>query len=246
MPFAMKRSLLLAALSLVTRVCPAADTGDAFVPQSFAGEVTIKLGYSYLLTLPDGYAAAPEKKWPLLVFLHGAGERGDDLNLLKLHGPPKLIAAGRKFEAIVVAPQVPKGEFWNPHGVKALVDTLRAQHRVDADRIYLTGLSMDGFGTFDTIAQYPGVFAAGIPICGGAGITVLKFDAIREMPVWIFHGAKDSTVPVQLSEMAANFFKRLKAPHVKLTVYPEAGHNSWTQTYDNPEVWDWLFAQRRK
>jgi len=246
MLFAMKRSLLLAAFSLLTSVCPAAETGGDFVPQSFAGEVTIKLGYSYLLTLPDGYAAAPEKKWPLLVFLHGAGERGDDLNLLKLHGPPKLIAAGRKFEAIVVAPQVRKGEFWNPHGVKALVDAVRQAHRVDEDRIYLTGLSMGGFGTFETIAQYPGVFAAAIPICGGAGISVLTFNAIRELPVWIFHGAKDNTVPVQLSEMAANFFKRLKAPNVKLTVYPDAGHDAWTQTYDNPEVWAWLFAQRRQ
>lgn len=242
----MKRPLVLAALTFLSCSCPAADSGGAFVSRSFAGEVTIKLGYSYLLTLPGGYESAPAKKWPLLVFLHGAGERGDDLNLLKLHGPPKLIAAGQKFEAIVVAPQVPKGEFWNPHGVKALVDTLRREHRVDADRIYLTGLSMGGFGTFDTIAQYPGVFAAAIPICGGAGINVLKFDAIRDLPIWIFHGAKDSTVPVQFSEMAANWFKRLKAPHVKLTVYPEAGHNAWTQTYDNPEVWTWLFAQRRK
>lgn len=242
----MKRSLLLAALTFLTGVCPAGEPGGSFVPQSFAGEVTIKLGYRYLLTLPEGYAGAPGKKWPLLVFLHGAGERGDDLNLLKLHGPPKLIAAGRTFEAIVVSPQVTKGEFWNPHGVMALVDTIRKQRRVDDDRNYLTGLSMGGFGTFDTIAQYPGVFAAAIPICGGAGINVLKFDAIRELPVWIFHGAKDSTVPVQFSEMAANWFKRLKAPNVKLTVYPEAGHNSWTQTYDNPEVWTWLFAQRRK
>jgi predicted peptidase len=246
MPFGLKRSLLVAALTCLTGACPAGEPGGHFVPQSFAGEVTNKLGYSYLLTLPEGYDGAPGKKWPLLVFLHGAGERGDDLNLLKLHGRPKLIAAGRKFEAIVVAPQVPKGEFWNPHGVKALVDVIRKQHRVDDDRIYLTGLSMGGFGTFETIAHYPGVFAAAIPICGGAGISVLKFDAIRELPVWIFHGAKDTTVPVQFSEMAANAFKRLKAPNVKLTVYPDAGHNAWTQTYDNPEVWAWLFAQRRK
>jgi predicted peptidase len=79
-----------------------------------------------------------------------------------------------------------------------------------------------------------------------AGINVLKFGAIRDLPLWIFHGAKDATVPIQFSEMAVNFFKRAKAPNVKFTVYPDAGHDSWTQTYDNPEVWKWLFEQTRK
>ncbi len=242
----MKRFLLLIALSLLATPARAAETGTASVAQSFTSEITIKLGYKFLLTLPEGYESAGAKKWPLLVFLHGAGERGDNLELLKKHGPPKLIAAGGKFEAIVVSPQVPAGEFWNPHGVKALVDTIKKQHRVDDERVYLTGISMGGFGTFDTIVQYPGVFAAAIPICGGAGINAIKFDTIRNLPVWIFHGAKDPTVPVSFSEMAAAFFKRVKAPHVKLTVYPEAGHDSWTQTYDNPEVWTWLFSQTRK
>jgi predicted peptidase len=242
----MKRFLLLIAVSLLAAPARSAETGSSFVAQSFSSEVTIPLGYKFLLTLPEGYEPAGAKKWPLLIFLHGAGERGDNLELLKKHGPPKLVSAGRKFEAIVVSPQVPAGEFWNAHGVKALVDTLKKQHRVDDDRVYLTGISMGGFGTFDTLAQHPAVFAAAIPICGGAGINVLKFDTIRNLPIWIFHGAKDATVPVSFSEMAATFFKRLKAPNVKLTVYPEAGHDSWTQTYDNPEVWTWLFAQTRK
>jgi predicted peptidase len=242
----MKRFVLFIAVALLAAPARSAETGSAFVAESFASEVTLKLGYKFLLTLPEGYEAAGTKKWPLLVFLHGAGERGSNLELLKKHGPPKLIGAGQKFEAIVVSPQVPAGEFWNPHGVKALVDLIKKQHRVDDERVYLTGISMGGFGTFDTIVQYPGVFAAAIPICGGAGINVLKFDTIRDLPVWIFHGAKDTTVPVSFSEMASAFFKRIKAPNVKLTVYPEAGHDSWTQTYDNPEVWTWLFAQTRK
>jgi predicted peptidase len=245
-PLAMKHFIFLTGLTFLACTCPAQEAGGNFVSQSFAGELTIKFGYKYLLTLPDGYDEAAGKKWPLLVFLHGAGERGDDLNLLKKHGPPKLIAAGRKFEAIVVSPQVTSGEYWNPHGVKALVDAVRKLHRVDDDRVYLTGISMGGFGTFDTLAHYPGVFAAAIPICGGAGINVLKFGAIRDLPLWIFHGAKDATVPIQFSEMAVNFFKRAKAPNVNFTVYPDAGHDSWTQTYDNPEVWKWLFEQTRK
>jgi predicted peptidase len=241
-----KVGALWCGILLTTAISPAAETGGSVVPKSFAGEVTIKLGYRYLLALPDGYEAAAGKKWPVVVFLHGAGERGDDLEVLKKHGPFKLIAAGRTFEAIVVAPQVPNGEIWNPHGVNALVEKIKQQYRVDDARVYLTGLSMGGFGTFDTITQYPTVFAAAIPICGGAGINVLKFGALKNLPIWIFHGAKDPTVPVQFSDMAAAWFKRANAPHFKYTVYPEAKHDSWTETYDNPEVWNWLFAQKRQ
>ena len=242
----MKRILLLACLLLAHSASQSAEPAIKQVSQSFEGEVTMKVGYKYLLATPEGYESDSTKKWPLIVFLHGAGERGDDLNLLKKHGPPKLIAAGQKFEAIVVSPQVPSGEFWNPHGVKALVDVIKKSHRVDDDRVYLTGISMGGFGTFDTITQYPSVFAAAIPICGGAGINVVKFTALKNMPIWIFHGGKDPTVPVQFSEMAAAWFKRAGAPSVKLTIYPEAQHDSWTPTYDNPEVWKWLFEQKRK
>jgi predicted peptidase len=238
-------TLLIGLLLVCCGSASAEDAPPALAPRSFESQITLKLGYKYLLSEPKGYATDESKKWPLLVFLHGAGERGDDLNLLKKHGPPKLIAAGKEFEAIVVCPQVPTGEFWNPHGVKALVDEVRKSHRVDESRIYLTGISMGGFGTFDTIAAYPGVFAAAAPICGGAGINVVKFAPLKDMPIWIFHGAKDPVVPVAYSEMAMAWFKRNKAEHVKLTVYPEALHDSWTQTYDNPEVWKWLFEQRR-
>ena len=238
-------SLALCASSALTAY---AAEGDPLKPQSFEAEVTLKLGYQYYLTLPEGYDAAPEKKWPLLVFLHGAGERGSDLSALKKHGPPKLIAAGQKFPAIVVCPQVPKDQAWNPHGVKALVDIVRKQHHVDDSRIYLTGISMGGFGTFDTLAEYPEVFAAAMPICGGAGIDVLKFGALKKTPIWIFHGAKDPTVPVSFSEMAYKWLQQQQHGDtglVKLTIYPEAKHDSWTQTYDNPEVWKWLFEQKK-
>lgn len=238
--------ILITGIAPICSGCFADEAGRSSIPQSFVSEITIKLGYKYLLTLPEGYGKDPAKKWPLLVFLHGAGERGDDLSLLKKHGPHKLISAGQTFEAIVVSPQVPDGEYWSPHGVKALVDAIKRSQRVDDSRVYLTGISMGGFGTFDTIAEYPAVFAAAIPICGGAGISVLKFEKIRDLPIWIFHGGKDPVVPVQFSEMAMNWFERVKAPKVKIHLYPEAEHDSWTQTYENPEVWKWLFEQQRK
>lgn len=242
----MKKRLLIAGLALTAACSQGADAGATTLAQSFSAEITHKLGYRYTITLPDGYAADAAKRWPLVLFLHGAGERGDNLELLKKHGPPKLVAAGKKFEAVVVAPQVPSGSFWNPHGVKALVDQLRAQVRLDEKRLYITGISMGGFGTFDTITEYPELFAAAIPICGGAGINIVKWDArVTKLPIWIFHGAKDATVPPAFSEMAYNRLKSAKGHHAKYTVYPEAKHDSWTETYDNPEVWTWLFAQKR-
>jgi predicted peptidase len=236
--------LTCAALCLVGGLSAEAPVTTA---KSFESEITLKLGYKYTLTLPEGYEADEAKSWPLLIFLHGAGERGDNLELLKKHGPPKLVASGKKFPAIVVSPQVPSGEFWNPHGVKALVDQVKKDYRVDAKRVYLTGISMGGFGTFDTITAYPDVFAAAAPICGGAGINVVKFGPLKDLPIWMFHGAKDPVVPVEFTGMAEKWFKRNGGgANVKVTIYPEAQHDSWTQAYENEELWTWLFQQARK
>jgi predicted peptidase len=217
---------------------------DTLVPQSFEAEVPLKVGYKYLLSLPEGYETAQDKKWPLIVFLHGAGERGDNLELLKKHGPPKLTAAGKKFEAIVASPQVPGGQVWNPHGVKALVDELIKTHRVDTNRIYLTGISMGGFGTWDTIFEYPDVFAAAAPVCGGAGVKFVIAEQIKHIPLWIFHGGKDVVVEPAYSQRMYDVMTKLKA-NVQLTMYPGVGHDSWTRTYDDPKLWEWLFLQTK-
>jgi predicted peptidase len=237
----MTRSLfpVLMALAMTSSLSAAEQT-----PQTFEGEVSLKVGYSYLLTLPDGYEADTSKKWPLLVFLHGAGERGSDLELLKKHGPPKLIAAGKKFEAIVVCPQVPLKSIWNEHGVKALADEIIRTHRVDTSRLYLTGISMGGFGTWDTALAYPDTFAAIAPICGGAGVGHVMADRIKDLPCWIFHGDADKAVTVEFSLKMHGALQKAGSA-AKLTVYPGVGHDSWTQTYDNEEFWTWLFAQKR-
>lgn len=234
----MKRLAFLLAMS--TGISFAAD----LTPRQFSGEITLKVGYSYLQSLPDGYDADPNKKWPLLVFLHGAGERGNNLDQLKLHGPPKLIAAGKKFDAIVISPQVPLKNIWNPHAVKALIDEVTRTERVDTSRIYLTGLSMGGFGTWDTALAYPDTFAAIAPICGGAGVGFVMADRIKDLPCWIFHGDQDGAVSVEFSTKMHGALKKAGS-EAKLTIYPGVGHDSWTRTYDNPEFWDWLFAQKR-
>lgn len=230
----------LLALALTVSTSHAADQ----TAKSFEGQITLKVGYKYLLSLPEGYTANSEKKWPLLVFLHGAGERGDDLELLKKHGPPKLLAAGQKFEAIVVSPQVPLHNIWNPHAVKALTDEITRTYQVDSSRIYLTGISMGGFGTWDTALAYPDTYAAIVPICGGAGVGFVMAERIKDLPCWIFHGDKDGAVSVDFSIKMHGALKKAGST-AKLTIYPGVGHDCWTQTYENTELWTWLFAQKK-
>ncbi|MEZ0389455.1 MAG: PHB depolymerase family esterase [Verrucomicrobium sp.] len=240
---------MAASATLITAAAMAEDDfpkviAPAFKSESFEAQVTLNVGYKYLLSLPEDFGKDPARKWPLVIFLHGAGERGDDLARLQKHGPPKLIAAGKKIPAIVVSPQVPAGSAWNSHGVKALIDKIVATHPVDQDRIYLTGISMGGFGTWDTLFDYPDTFAAAVPICGGAGVKFVMAQRVKNIPIWIFHGAKDPVVEPSFSQRIYTTLNKLGAP-VKLTLYPDLQHDSWTVTYDNQEVWDWLFQQKR-
>ena len=243
----MNRLLPLVLLCLATAAMPALAGVPAGrqSPGNFTAAVTLQVHYQYLLYLPEGYDPANTKtKWPLIVFLHGSGERGDNLELVKKHGPPKLIAAGQNFPAIIVTPQVAPHQIWNPHGVKALTDEIMHTHQVDPDRVYLTGISMGGFGTWETAMEYPDMWAAIMPICGGTGVRFVMAERIRRIPEWIFHGAKDPVVDPAFSTRMHGLLTKLGTP-VKFTLYPDAQHDCWTVTYDNPEVWKWLFEQRR-
>ena len=206
----------------------------------FEKEITVKVKLNYLLFLPDDYAQG-DKKWPLILFLHGAGESGDDLSKVKIHGPPKIVETKTNFPFIVVSPQSP-GRGWNPDTLKGLLDDVLANYRVDRDRVYLTGLSMGGYGTWSLAAAYPGSFAAIAPICGGGNPADAK--KIKDLPIWVFHGAKDEAVPLRRSEEMVDALKEVGAD-VKFTVYPDAGHDSWTETYDNPELYKWFMSHQR-
>ena len=210
-------------------------------PQTAAKlDVQIHVEMDYLLSLPKDYKK--KESWPLMVFLHGSGERGDNLDLVKKHGPPMLIAAGKEFPMIVVSPQCPKEKSWEPMVLSALLDDLERKYKVDPDRIYLTGLSMGGFGTWRMAAYAPSRLAAIAPICGGAEIHTAK--RIAKLPIWAFHGAKDKGVPVELSQSMIEAVKK-QGGDPKLTIYPNAEHDSWTETYNNPEFYEWLLAQKR-
>ncbi|MBM4042568.1 MAG: phospholipase [Planctomycetes bacterium] len=209
--------------------------------RAFAGTVTKRVACRYLLYLPPGYERG-RKRWPLLLFLHGAGERGKDPELVKKHGPPRLIAEGHEFPFIVVSPQCPKGQSWSTDVLHALLDELGGSYRVDTRRVYLTGLSMGGYGTWSLACERPERFAAIAPICGGGNR--LLAHGLKDVPVWAFHGAKDEVVPLAESERMVDAVKGCGGK-AKLTVYPEAGHDSWTPTYASPALYKWLLKHRR-
>jgi predicted peptidase len=210
--------------------------------QLFEKPITKVVTCNYLLFLPEGYYDS-NQKWPLILFLHGAGERGNDIELVKLHGPPKLVESDPAFPFIVVSPQCPEGEWWSVEVLDALLDDILTQFRVDKKRVYLTGLSMGGFGTWNYAAAYPDRFAAIAPICGGGDPK--KADAIKHIPTWVFHGAKDNVVSINTSQEMVDALKACGA-EVQFTIYPEAGHDSWTETYNNKKLYDFFLSSKKK
>lgn len=229
---------------------PTTPIAGPFTPGNVQWQVTHRGELEYLVYLPPDYATS-DKKWPLMLFLHGSGERGTNVNLVTVHGPLKLAKAGTNFPFIIVAPQCPPGEHWQNDALLQLLDKVTHQYRVDEKRVYLTGLSMGGFGTWSLGISHPERFAAIMPICGGGetldiGLALrTRKDALRQLPVWAFHGAKDPTVPLEETERMIKSLKTLGSEQVKLTVYPEAQHDCWTETYNNPEVYTWLLSHSR-
>ena len=201
----------------------------------------VKAGY--LLYLPADYGKDQEKQWPLIFFLHGAGERGTDLNLVTKHGPPKLVKDDPNFPFVVLSPQCPEGRFWDNFTLLTLLDDAISNYRIDPDRVYLTGISMGGYGTWSLATHYPERFAAIAPICGG-GELIPAIYLIKDLPIWAFHGAKDGTVPIEETQRIVDALKA-KSLDVHFTVYPDADHDSWTETYNNVELYKWFLSHKR-
>jgi predicted peptidase len=226
---------------------------------SFARSLTKDIGYKYLLALPNDYRSDRDKRWPLLLFLHGSEERGDDGWSVARHGPPLLLRSDAATPArqqllenfVVVSPQCPKAGWWHTETLLALLDEIVETHRIDPRRVYLAGISMGAFGTWELGLAHPERFAAIVPISGGGALSTLihahnhKRQELRSLAVWAFHGAKDESVPLDESERMIERLKRVKAQDVQLTVYPEAGHDAWTVTFANPELYRWLLRHER-
>ena len=220
--------------------------------REFQFHKVLNASLQYLFFEPKGYDATSSKRWPLMLFLHGAGERGNDVLQVATHGPPKNVSQNPDFPFIVVSPQCPEGEIWSNDLLIGLLDDVLANLRVDPRRVYLTGLSMGGYGTWNLGLTHPERFAAIAPICGGGElISVLlasghRADALKSLGVWAFHGGKDPIVPTEESQRMADLLKKNGVQDVKLTVYPDAGHDCWTEAYGNPALYEWLLSHERK
>jgi predicted peptidase len=219
----------------------------------FEGSVTHALRLGYWLHLPCAYGVDAQRRWPLILFLHGAGERGDDIEMVKKHGIPKVVdaatQAGKDLPLIAVSPQCPCYTAWTEQqdAVLGLLDEIVARYAVDTQRIYLTGLSMGGYGTYYIAMNHPERFAAIVPICGGLmwyAEFAERAATLKDMPVWVFHGAKDDVVPLEDSQRAVDALRAV-GNDVRFTVYPEAKHDSGTETYNNPELYRWRLSHSR-
>ncbi len=221
-----------------------------------------KASLPYRLMKPDGYSKDGTDRYPLVVFLHGIGERGKDNAIQLKNGVERFVtaAARKKHPCFMAVPQCPDKKMWveirdtkvnpkfadkptEPAGlVLDLIESLSKEYRVDADRIYLTGVSMGGYGTWDLICRKPDLFAAALPVCGGGDPA--QADKLTKLPIWVFHGDKDTAVPPERSrEMVAAIKKAGGKP--EYTEFPGVGHDSWTPTYKDDKTRDWLFAQKK-
>lgn len=212
------------------------------LPQSFSHLISKTVTNNYLLYLPAAYAADRERRWPLIIFLHGSGERGDDLSKIKVNGLPKMLESERNFPFIVVSPQVPLEGNWDVDVLDALLDDVLERLPVDPDRVYLTGLSMGGYATWNWATQRPERFAAIAPVCGIGS----RYRACRllNVPVWAFHGDHDSVVSFKEDELMVKAVQSCGG-EAQLTTYTGGGHDAWTETYANPQLYNWFLQHQR-
>ena len=209
-------------------------------------EDTENLNDRFWLYLPERYETS-EEALPLILYLHGSSRRGREVERVKANGLPPLLDENPDLEFVVASPQAlsnfPWQVSWRPDDLVLLLDHLLTHYRIDPDRVYLTGLSMGGYGTWATIGKYPERFAAAIPICGGGDPALGP--RIGKLPVWAFHGEEDAVVPVERSMEMVDAIQAAGGK-AKLTRYPGVGHDSYTQTYANPEIYRWLLEQVRE
>ncbi len=208
---------------------------------SFTTEVSVNKSLKYLLHVPQ----KGSQKKPLIIFLHGSGERGSDLEKVKVHGPIKYLQ-NNKLDAYVLAPQCPENEYWDTEVLYRLIQKVVKENNIDEKRIYLTGLSMGGWGAWNLVFAHPEMFAALVPIAGFVDrVPMLENCKIKDIPTRIFHGLLDDVVDVSYSVM---IYKKLKncSKDIELTIFDDAKHDSWTRVYDNKAIYDWMLQQKKE
>jgi predicted peptidase len=199
---------------------------------------------NYYLYYPPGYAQQAEKEFPLLLFLHGGGDAGGTLEMLRESGPPRLLAEGNDFPFLILAPQNPyKKQWWNVRAVMELLGQVNSENRVDRKRLYLTGLSRGGSACWELATQYPDTFAAMAVVCGMAPVPYAHW-IDREMGIRVFHGTEDEVIPFSESEEMVARLRSL-GYEVTFTAYEGVGHNAWERAYLEDGLYDWFLQFSR-
>jgi predicted peptidase len=238
--------------------------GEGFLDRSVTLGAT---RYPYVVYIPRDYN--PRRRWPVVLFLHGSGERGNDaLRATQIGAGAAIRSAPERVPAIVVFPQAPAESRWleeSADAAMAALDRVQREFHCDPHRVYLTGLSMGGYGTWHLAMAHPKRWAALVVVCGGllphATTTAVRQSplnagaadpyaftahAVRKLPVWIFHGTDDPVIPVDESRHMHDSLIQEHAADVRYTEYPGVGHNAWEKAYGDPAMWSWLLGQARK
>lgn len=223
-------------------IATALFAASAFAQSSgtFTSEVKVKHELGYALHVPEKSKSAK----PLIVFLHGSGEKGTDIELVKVHGPFKYLKTN-KLDAFVLAPQCRIDDYWDSESLYQLIQKIIKENNIDKSRVYLTGLSMGGWGSWNLAFAHPELFACLVPICGFVDrVPMIENCKIKDLPTRIFHGLMDDVVTPQYS---IDIYRKLKPCHtdIELTIFDDANHDSWTRVYDDPAIYEWMFKQRK-
>lgn len=220
---------------------PASSPGQH--SQAFKKTITRTVSCQYLLFLPEGYGRK-EQKWPLMMFLHGAGERGDDLNKIKNIGPLAYAKKHKDFPFVVLAPQCPLGTDWSTELLVELLEDMTSRYPIDTDRVYLTGYSMGGWGTWNTAMRRPYLFAAIAPVCGR--VVPMMCGNLWRKPIWVFHGKQDECVPFKCSVEMVDYLRGMENKEVRFTAYDDLGHYCWDSVYNTDQLYEWFLSHSLK
>ncbi len=200
----------------------------------------IKADYKYQLYLPKGYSTT-KTAYPLVIYLHGGSQRGNDLTKLNVYGPPSLVSKGQDFPFIIASPQCPDDKFWSTDNwFEPLYADLTTKYRIDPKRVYLTGISMGGYGAWQTAVAYPDKFAAVVPLCGGCDDSTQVCN-IKNIPIWTFHGTADDLIPIDETERLVRRLEQCRG-NVKFTRLKNTGHDI-QYLYEDKSIYRWMLQQ---
>ena len=246
----MKQTVMIAA-AVACVLLPAQAQQGISAAKPFTKRVSTTLSGRYVVVTPQTYKTQRDQLWPMIVYLHGGGQGGPDLSNVMQHALPKIALEDPDFPFVLLVPQIAEGKTWEAGAVLALVKRVASSYRVDARRIYATGISSGGYGSWDLAVRYPEWFAAVAPIAGGGNTLELKMaegarlEPLRSIGIWAFHGENDTAVDASESERMVNEFQRLGATDARVTIYPGGPHDIWDRAYRDPALYAWFLQHTR-